>query len=388
MFSSFRVSSKISFVLYIFIAFVLFKYLEDRTCVFLSYDDKFFRRLLRYSRIALVCLYFYCEYKNGFDKKRLLKSSFFIVIFLCSSYFSKSWAWVLFDLLFIPVLFSNYVSFNKVVTVSFFCFSAGTLLTILFNYLNIIPDVPFSRHGSVRYPLGFSHPNNLGLFLMLISITSVFLCKKFSWYIYLLISILTVFCILVPKSYTPAYIMIMLLVGLPIVCKYERKGLSDSVKRNLFNVFIFAFVILVVSIYLIAIFGIGENIIRSLPGALWARFSSGYRALSEYGISILGQQVTLSKALFETNHNALILDCSYFFMPIVLGVIPTLLYFYLLFVSVKHSIYSLNLRLFFVQCLALFYGISETMIFSPYFIFLFLGASASILNNPDNYQED
>lgn len=373
-----RFYSRVAIIVYIFIAFVLLKYLENRTCIYMSFDDKFFRRLLRYSRILMVCLYFYCEYKNGFDKKKIIRALLFISIFSVAGYYSKSWSWVMFDLLLIPVLFSNYVSFQKIANLSFYCFSFGTICIIAFHYLNLIPDVPFSRNDSMRYALSFSHPNNLGLFLMLISMTSVFFFKKASWLLYALIAFLLLFSVIIPKSYTPAYIMFFLLLGLPFAIKMENKDLSDSQKRLFLKIFITVFIVCVLALYLISYFRIGESFISSLPGALWARFELGYRALCEFGFSVVGQSVHLQKALFETDSNLLIIDCAYFFMPIVFGVIPTLFYFYMFYLSVKQSVYNQNFRLFLIQCLALIYGVSETMIFNPYFIFIFLGTSLSV----------
>ena len=160
------------------------------------------------------------------------------------------------------------------------------------------------------------------------------------------------------------------------VANYLNKANLNNVQKSKLFYLCCAFVFTVIIVtYLIAYFEIGREFIEKLPGALWARFDMGKRALDNYGLSVLGQPIKIVcdyevQVLGQDGYYTV--DCAYFYVPITFGVVCFCLYLAVFIYSIRNTIYNSHYEILSVLILMILYGISEVVIFTPLFMFVFL----------------
>ncbi|MCD8249921.1 MAG: hypothetical protein LUC60_08760 [Lachnospiraceae bacterium] len=146
--------------------------------------------------------------------------------------------------------------------------------------------------GRVRYSFGWSHPNEMGLFLLMLCVAWVYLRhKKWCWKDNVAVLLLLVFLDRLANSRTPE-ICILLLLLLENLYIFLEKRIPDQERRSrlrklhawlsVFGVFILTFVLFISYSDEAAVF-------QQIPGTVRGRFSLAHRFWSEQGFSLLGQ---------------------------------------------------------------------------------------------------
>lgn len=355
----------VSFVLVLFLicAFVY------RTTWFTEHGQRDFVHVLYFCRIMMLGFLIY-YLKRNFSIRFFLVST--IIIFTSYFIYITNHNFFLFDLFIIPLFITNFLSKKKFYNLFFYTYLSCTVLTFVLHFLGVLPHLEHYRTDSVRYALGFLHPNTLGLFCILISMLFFLKTSKLTLINSIFYLIIAFFCYFVPNSIS-ATVVVFILFLLSIICNYiELEIYSAEFKKILF----ICICIIVLSIFLVVIFvgttGVGEEIIKLLPGELWARFSMGNDAFQKYGLSLWGNQ--------EVVHD-IIVDSAYYYLIVVKGCIPAIIYVLLFLTAIKKCIYFNDTRLLFIQLLTLIYGFSENTICYPYVMFVFVSLSYSLLSN-------
>ena len=123
-------------------------------------------------------------------------------------------------------------------------------------------------------------------------------------------------------------------------------------------VYLFAVGILtciIVGVYAIALFDLQKDVPVEMSQSLLARFSFGAKALAKFGFSVFGQDYhpVGTSAIMNGAHPStyFVVDCLYFYLPIFVGIIPSLVYLSLFYRAVWISI-NLSSRIF--LCLRIF----------------------------------
>ena len=287
--------------------------------------------------------------------------------------------WILFDIFFIIIAFRNVLDYKKVYKIVFATLLFSISLIIVLNLMGVIPS-NFNYHrasGKIRYTMGFNHPNAFAGNLLILLIFYVLQKESLTNVDAVIILMCSIFTLIAPNSLSAGVCMFLLALCIGFIKKgYNIKTVRFNEKKLCilyFYIFIFSIVCIA---YLVALTGLWENLISSLSGTLYTRFLYGKEAIDKYGISMFGQNIDMVNERMINENSKLkyfTLDCTYFYMPIVIGLIPTLYYLKWYLNSIKISILSGNKILLCVFIVVTLYAISETS-FIMYSAFLFLGA--------------
>ncbi|SKA62330.1 hypothetical protein SAMN02745213_01242 [Succinivibrio dextrinosolvens DSM 3072] len=347
------------------IVIMLFVHIFECSTFCLSFSTASFDLLLLISRVVMVLSFLSIEYLSGFKTKRLACFIIFIVLSVLFHLYADTWN--LFDFFFLPLFFSNYFSYNKLINIIFYTFVVSILCVIFLFSIKLIPTANYHRGFILRRSLGFGHPNTLGLMLMLVSMVLVLKARMISFCIKLLLFFFAIFIFVIPNSYTSGILVLLLLLLVCFIENFE-KSLRKVNNDATFLLFVLFLIALISLVYLVAFTNIFRDLFVSLPGSSWARFELGRDAFYKYGLSLWAQNIPIS----DDPAHYLIIDCTYFNIPIVKGIIPFFVYMGVYIFSVRDCIKYQNVRLFIIQCIVLIYGISENFLYYPIFMFIFL----------------
>lgn len=316
-----------------------------------------------------------------FESKRkfVLCVCYFVIAFVTYTYGNS---WVLFDLFFIPLFLSKNLKISTVIDIFFYLILFGTIATIAMDLLDYLPKhqhnfYRFYRESQViRYSLGFSHPNSLGMMLMLISMLVVLKVKIMKLWHLIFIMSLCILCSTVPKSYTSSAVIFCLCMISCIKSVLQKYNIDFKRKNIIFFLTISFFTIVIVGSYVIALTDIiPKEIVAKIPVSLYSRFSFGEKAFTQFGFSLFGQEyhpVFITAIMNGAPPSSFfVVDCLYFYMPIFVGVIPTLIYLFLFYRAAWLSINKGNYILLFVLIMISIYSISEYLVIFPLFMFAY-----------------
>lgn len=320
------------------------------------------RRFLKILRFILV-LVFICnlDFKKSFIKQLLLFICFISFCFISNHHIRN---WVIFDIFFAPVFLSGLIDRQRLVNIVFFAVSGAVLSVIILHFLNLLPDPVFYRGEKIRYALGFLHPNLLGFSLLFCCILFILKKRGLDRYGIVFLITLSVFCYFIPNSNTSCFLILVLMI-FAAASDYLKKRPLSSVQTRLLAIVSCSFVVLIVAFsYLIIYTEILKDYIVLFPGELWARFSLAKVALDNYDVTLFGTKIAV-----DSNFTV---DFAYTFIPISYGIVGFAFFMIFFIYSIKKSVYIKSYELLAVFILMSIYGISETVIFTPLFMFVFL----------------
>lgn len=320
------------------------------------------------------------------EKKYVFVFCLLILFLLCTVSHAHSKTWMLFDLFLLPFFIIKFYSVRNSYNFLFYSLVVFFVCISCLDLLGLSPRIEYSREYKgifvSREALGFGHPNTVGYLLMIISMLYVLkktVVNKFDVIILLGIS---AFCFFVPNSITSSFIVFLL----GVFCFFYKD--SSAVKHNsplskkVFCIIFSGLCLFIVFIWFIALTGSFQNILTSLSDTLWARFSLGNQGYYTYGVKIFGQTID-----FLPEHGGFPIDSTYFYTPIVNGLIPFLVFILFYSLAVTIGICAHNLKFFVILFLCLLYGISE-YIGGSLFIFLFLPLADYFVNKQIDIKED
>ena len=287
---------------------------------------------------------------------------FFIVSYITHKF---SGSYFLFDLFFIPIFLSKIVDFNTIVKIFFYVIVFAVITAVILDIYEVLPQKSFGTRGKfVRYNLGFAHPNSLGLMLMLLGMLFVLKVKKLTFDHLLVLVLLGIICVVVPNSYTSAYVLFMLAFVLCLII---------STQRILFVTLIVIFISIIVSVYFLSFSDYFKDYLHKLPETLHIRFRFGAEAYIKYGLSIFGQPYSPK----DTYPGYFIVDSTLFYLPVFIGIVPSIIYMLLVSRAVWLSVKCNNFVLLVVQFLIFIYSISEYIVIYPLFMFAYFNSCPS-----------
>ena len=356
----------LTIVSYIAIVVFLSLYAVDRTTFSRIYNFsnfEFVTDLLRYFifSIGLVSCFLY-ESKL----KTALCTVYFIVSFVTHKF---SGSYFLFDLFFIPIFLSRIVTFSGVVKIFFYVLVITAISAVLLDIYEVLPQASFGTRGKfVRHNLGFAHPNSLGLMLMLLGMLFVLKVKHLTFDHLLLPVLLGFICIVVPNSYSSAYVLFTLAFLLCLIIRFQNCNLTIVAQRRFFVTLMIIFICIIALVYFLSFSEYFKDFIHKLPGTLLSRLSFGAEAFRKYGFSLFGQPYFPKDT---------VVDSILFYLPIFIGIVPSIIYLLLVGRAVWLSIKSNNFVLLVIQFLIFIYSISEYIVIYPFFMFAYFNSCPS-----------
>ena len=365
-------TATLSILAYIAIAVFLSLYAIERTTfssvVFLSlyaierttfssvYNFSYFSSVTKILRYFIFSIGLFGCFLYESKLKTVLCTVFFIVSYITHKF---SGSYFLFDLFFIPIFLSKIVDFNTIVKIFFYVIVIAVITTVFLDIYEVLPQKSFGTRGKfVRYNLGFAHPNSLGLMLMLLGMLFVLKVKKLTFDHLLVLVLLGIICVVVPNSYTSAYVLFMLAFVLCLIIRFQNCNLTIATQRILFVTLIVIFISIIVSVYFLSFSDYFKDYLHKLPETLHSRFRFGAEAYIKYGLSIFGQPYSPKDTYF-------------------IGIVPSIIYMLLVSRAVWMSVKYNNFVLLVVQFLIFIYSISEYIVIYPFFMFAYFNSCPS-----------
>ena len=364
-------STALSIATYIAITVFLSLYAIERTTFSSVYNFSYFSSVTKILRYFIFSIGLFGCFLYESKLKTVLCTVFFIVSYITHKF---SGSYFLFDLFFIPIFLSKIVDFNTIVKIFFYVIVIAVITTVFLDIYEVLPQKSFGTRGKfVRYNLGFAHPNSLGLMLMLLGMLFVLKVKKFTFDHLLVLVLLGIICVVVPNSYTSAYVLFMLAFVLCLIIRFQNCNLTIATQRILFVTLIVIFISIIVSVYFLSFSDYFKDYLHKLPETLHCRFRFGAEAYIKYGLSIFGQPYSPK----DTYPGYFIVDSTLFYLPVFIGIVPSIIYMLLVSRAVWMSVKYNNFVLLVVQFLIFIYSISEYIVIYPLFMFAYFNSCPS-----------
>lgn len=288
----------------------------------------------------------------------------FIITAAVSGNYSLLSAWMF-------VIAAKDVDFDKIVKAVYRILYVMIPLTIILRFAGVMEEFTKPRGEAVRYSLGFSHPNQLGIVLFQFVVCHCYLHrKKLKITDYLLIVAVILFIYIAPNSQS-AYLSIFAFLILSIFCGECQKHSLKIADIYGKVILLFAFLLNVVSIFLSVVDIRLFPLLWKMDALISNRFATSYNTFQIYGIKIWGQKVFLYEeeriqAGMADGAGRLYLDNSYMTLLIKYGVISYLIFSiaYLLLMDYFRK----KEQYFMVTVLFMFalYGVMENCMFSAF----------------------
>jgi len=364
-------STALSIATYTAITVFLSFYAIERTTFSSVYNFSYFSSVTKILRYFIFSIGLFGCFLYESKLKTVLCTVFFIVSYITHKF---SGSYFLFDLFFIPIFLSKIVDFNTIVKIFFYVIVIAVITTVFLDIYEVLPQKSFGTRGKfVRYNLGFAHPNSLGLMLMLLGMLFVLKVKKFTFDHLLVLVLLGIICVVVPNSYTSAYVLFMLAFVLCLIIRFQNCNLTIATQRILFVTLIVIFISIIVSVYFLSFSDYFKDYLHKLPETLHCRFRFGAEAYIKYGLSIFGQPYYPK----DTYPGFFIVDSTLFYLPVFIGIVPSIIYMLLVSRAVWMSVKYNNFVLLVVQFLIFIYSISEYIVIYPFFMFAYFNSCPS-----------
>ena len=364
-------STTLSILAYIAIAVFLSLYAIERTTFSSVYNFSYFSSVTKILRYFIFSIALFGCFLYESKLKTVSCIAYFILSYITHKF---SGSYFLFDLFFIPIFLSKIVDFNTIVKIFFYVIVIAVITTVFLDIYEVLPQTSFGRRGKfVRYNLGFAHPNSLGLMLMLLGMLFVLKVKKLTFDHLLVLVLLGIICVVVPNSYTSAYVLFMLAFVLCLIIRFQNCNLTIATQRILFVTLIVIFISIIVSVYFLSFSDYFKDYLHKLPETLHCRFRFGAEAYIKYGLSIFGQPYYPK----DTYPGFFIVDSTLFYLPVFIGIVPSIIYMLLVSRAVWMSVKYNNFVLLVVQFLIFIYSISEYIVIYPFFMFAYFNSCPS-----------
>lgn len=378
-------------LIYVLICFWLIVKLIDFTTISISYQAVFyFQNTVSNVLCALFFLYYLYKWREcSKDKLNLILCIFFLIASYLLNKYTKTQ--LVFDLFFIPLFlcqFLNKEKFYKFVLVSICSFFAIVLFLYFFGYIHDI-DTFFRQNGMRRHTLGFAHPNSLGFCVLLFCFLYALIKSIFMIYDYFIYLLLAFFCYKVPNSITSASLILLLTLFVLLSNNILRKEQGKIVN---FSILIFCLIFVSAVLFLTYYITFTETFktyLQSMPGSIWARFELSRKGYDIFGFSILGKYNEFMEMFvpnvqkFGPKAMWLILDCSYFFLPIIHGISVFLIFIGMLLWTIVRGVLFHKYLYTLIMLVIVVYGVSETTIFRSVMMPLFAYTFFTFSNNKE-----
>ncbi len=295
------------------------------------------------------------------------------------TYLNSSYSHLLY--LCVVCLSLRYIDVKQFVTIDFWSRLSVGLFIMLCGLLGIIENYITYRTGSttLRYSIGFSHPNTLATIAFSLILEDAWLKKRevTKWYT-LLIWIIAGIVYAITTNRTVVYLMILFPIALLFV---QHRGIDRTLQREGGKRYAMLFPLAIVFSFMLMQLCDTIGIFDTLDNFLSNRFHNAANLYDVYGIPLLGQNVTLvSVKAARLNSTAIaLLDVAYLRMLIQAGPLA-LLVLTVLYTNIMHKAWKQNdgvLSLILIMYVC--FGLCESGFNNPYLNFTLILAAKELL---------
>ncbi len=313
-----------------------------RMNMYLNYID--------YLAVAILGIVFLIQSKK-YRLKQIVFISLFILMTIVTMFISKDKN--ILKLVLLILAFKD-LDFDRFIKKDFYFKISIIILLAILYFLGLTDNNLVYREGILRNSFGFKHPNNLGLYLMMICLDYYYMHKNNSIIKPVLLSIIV--CLLIYKfiDSRTTFIVIIGATILIIINKILKNRVVNNrivkfVSKNLF------LILLIVSIVFVYLYQRGINFTYTLNRLLTGRIYLNSLFLSQYPINFLGHDILTNEKL--------ILDSSYFNILLKYGLICILFFYQVFNHTIKSAYKNKNYIMVIIFIVLLFYGFSESFLY-------------------------
>jgi hypothetical protein len=374
----------ISYVLFI-LATIVFESTEFRNIEMIGLVRKILNVLI-YTLLFAKIVFFTKYNKQDITKILIISSCFFISAILSGD-----------NILFKTTLFvvgAKNINLRKLIKVDMALKIMIVISIVTLSLTGIINNYTEVRDGSevLRYSLGFTHPNILASFVMVLILEWIYLIdrkKKFFEYIVVFLLILIVGKI--TDSRTSSIIMILsLFLSFILASDNIIKKMYLSIKKRIkreyilenLPIMIFLFCI-IISIFVSANYNPNNKFMFYLNKLISGRLYLANIFINKYGFSIIGQKVEFisTRMAREQNITAAVLDNAYVNLPLVYGIIPMIIFCIGYIILMKKLAQEKSYNLLICILMFIILGLMERNLMNLHYNFTILFLSTILYSN-------
>ncbi len=319
-------------------------------------DKKMARLLLQISWLCVYCAVANILFFSDYSLKQLLYIAAVLGIFYISFSVSRSR-----HLLqgFILVFSAKRINWHRFI-ISNTCFYPFLLLSIFIcNRIGLISSLNFPRGNLIRTDMGFSHPNVLGAYLMIICMSWMIVrYEKLIIYDYFVFAAIIAYIWIGPNSRSSALTLTLMVLALPFFKKQ-----SHLFRQKIIHTFIsLSYLLGFFASYICALLYNAENsLLTFIDRMLSGRISLANIFLQNYPSTLFGQKLKLvSSAQSSINGSpSAILDNAYIRMYLETGIIPTMVFLCIMTATIYYLISKEQYSLVLCLCLFAVYSLFE-----------------------------
>lgn len=272
------------------------------------------------------------------------------------------------------VLLAKDVDYYKIVKTYFITMCLICGFVIVSSYIGITVDWIVNFSYATGHSMGFNHPNNLGVVILSIIASWLYLYPNIKFP--LLFGIPTIAGIMIWKIAAARTSAILLLVipWIIFLFKSTKKFNFQNILKWEFLIVIFAFLISIYLMYKIGLRGSINN--------FESRFNMPYILYNQYGINLLGSKIPLvgSHEALQYKVQSIILDNAYLRVLLINGILTTLIIVGLYAMLINNAYKSKQYILLIIIVFFIIEGFMEQFFLYAEFNFTILATFANLNN--------
>lgn len=223
---------------------------------------------------------------------------------------------------------AKYVDLDRAVRVIFMVHLVSNCLIVLMAATGIIENTVFYRNdGTVRYAMGYNHPNTFaGIAFQLSALYIYIRNNKINYMNIFLLGVFALGIYRITDSNTSFLLMLCLILFALIIRIINRQWrvLSSILQFAVKRLRLFSAIIAILTLYLIFNY---ESISGYFKGTMLSRISQASIYFQYYGLSFFGKQLERNADFTTVSSNGLyILDNGYIYLMLGYGVVCFVLY--------------------------------------------------------------
>lgn len=237
------------------------------------------------------------------------------------------------------------------------------LLVVSFYYLGLTKNQLFTRGDKIRYALGFSQPNQLALFLTMVGIEILYLCKNKKNSFLPVLMMMPFLLIIHRLADSRSSLLLMILVIITFLYRYRLKDLIEekkSIKFIITNIFV---IMTILSIVGTIGYTTNNRLIIELNSIFSSRIKWANVYYNYYGLNLLGHDLYIPYDFVKVGSTVFYcLDNAYLYFILHFGIIFWLIYAHLFKKLLIKNIQEKNYYLVVIMVGLLIYGLMENTI--------------------------
>lgn len=262
---------------------------------------------------------------------------------------------------FLFIAAAKYINLDEIIILAHNLLIVCFLIVLICYFTGIANDFLLRRGTNIRYSLGFSHPNILGLRVFQLIVFRFYIKRdQLSFWDFAIGVFASIFTYVVPNSQTS-----FICITFYVFVVFLRKVISDSTKRTITLerlLMLFSLSFNIGSVIISFMNQTDSTIIKKINSVLSWRFFYCNFILRKYGIGLFGNKLYISgtgELMRGSNSMRLFLDNAYMGMMLWYGVIVYLLFSIIYMRLMSKCNKEGNFRLFMVMFIFSVYGVME-----------------------------